>query len=201
MSNRKRQCIPEGIKKIIAGNQRYKCANNPNVTLEGLENYKCPMWKTDGTFDAAGYEIDHIIEVSVGGSNNIDNLQALCNSCHAAKTRKFVSGNSLWNFNNQRIRENDCTDFIAKRDINIKVNIKNYNKYDRSKYISDPEEFFKDNFIVTDNDQDVIDFNIIENLYKESYPGRINFKEIQQMAKVLNLKVKGCCIIGIKRNA
>ena len=34
-------------------------------------------------------EVDHIIEVAVGGSNTIDNVQPLCKPCHMAKTAAF----------------------------------------------------------------------------------------------------------------
>ena len=33
-------------------------------------------------------EIDHIVPVSEGGTNAMDNLQAMCETCHAAKTRQ-----------------------------------------------------------------------------------------------------------------
>lgn len=32
-------------------------------------------------------QVDHIIELEDGGTNDDDNLQLLCNDCHAAKTR------------------------------------------------------------------------------------------------------------------
>lgn len=126
MNKHKRQYIPEGIKKIVAGNQRYKCANNPTITLEGLENYKCPMWLTDGSFDAAGYEIDHIVEVSIGGYNDISNLQALCPSCHSVKTKHFISANSSWNLANDNEIINDdfddmnCTKSIIQKSVKEK---------------------------------------------------------------------------------
>ena len=34
----------------------------------------------------ATYEIDHIVELQHGGTNNIDNLVALCRNCHGKKT-------------------------------------------------------------------------------------------------------------------
>jgi 5-methylcytosine-specific restriction endonuclease McrA len=33
------------------------------------------------------FEIDHILPISKGGNNELDNLQALCRSCHISKTR------------------------------------------------------------------------------------------------------------------
>ncbi len=36
-------------------------------------------------------EMDHIIELDNGGSNDLDNLQPLCRSCHKAKTSRYNS--------------------------------------------------------------------------------------------------------------
>lgn len=36
-----------------------------------------------------GLEVDHVIELAVGGDNTIDNLQVLCKACHKAKTIAF----------------------------------------------------------------------------------------------------------------
>jgi len=89
----KRINLKEGAKKLVAGDQ-YKCANKPESNIIGLENYDCPLWKdpdNPGSFDKSSYNIDHIIEYAIGGTNDIDNLQALCISCHAVKTKVFVS--------------------------------------------------------------------------------------------------------------
>lgn len=75
MSKRK---VSESVKKQVAGRQRYKCATIPN--------YNCPL--KNEPFDEAGYDIDHIIELRNGGSNDISNLQALCPACHRVKTTR-----------------------------------------------------------------------------------------------------------------
>ena len=66
------------MKKQIAGKQRYKCATIPN--------YVCPL--KNEPFDEAGYDIDHIIELRHGGTNDMSNLQALCPACHRVKTSR-----------------------------------------------------------------------------------------------------------------
>lgn len=89
--------ISEAIKKRVAGEQYYKCANmpsnDPNLNMRYLENYRCPLWCNpgiyQGSFDESGYEIDHILEFSLGGSNDMKNLQALCKNCHSVKTKRF----------------------------------------------------------------------------------------------------------------
>lgn len=77
--------VSESQKKIIAGRQHYKCTNNIN-------NYECPLYFNgrDGSFDEAGYEIDHINELSISFNNDISNLQALCIMCHRVKTKRFL---------------------------------------------------------------------------------------------------------------
>jgi 5-methylcytosine-specific restriction endonuclease McrA len=59
--------VSEQLKKIVASKQKWGCKKCNNI----LE---------------ATYEIDHIIALEDGGSNNIDNLQALCRNCHGKKT-------------------------------------------------------------------------------------------------------------------
>jgi len=87
----KRECISEARKKLIAGKQYYKCANNPKSNIPYLKNYKCVMWIAySGNFDESGYEIDHIVEYSVSKDNSDDNLHALCISCHKVKTKRFL---------------------------------------------------------------------------------------------------------------
>ena len=82
-------------KRMVAGRQSYKCANNLKATLKGLETYKCPLWQRNvndnqGSFDQSGFELDHINELSTSGDNSLDNFQALCKSCHSVKTKRFM---------------------------------------------------------------------------------------------------------------
>ena len=93
MSGFKRK-VTESQKKNIAGKQFGKCANNNSSTLKGLETYDCPLWEKEnnkGSFDASGYDIDHINEHCLTGDDSDENLQALCLSCHRVKTKKFNS--------------------------------------------------------------------------------------------------------------
>jgi 5-methylcytosine-specific restriction endonuclease McrA len=52
--------------------------------LESL-HYKCQMCGTDERIT-----IDHIIPLSKGGTNHIDNLQPLCHSCNSSKNNKLM---------------------------------------------------------------------------------------------------------------
>ncbi len=79
-----KRTLTDSQKKTIAGKQHYKCAT--------ITNYECPLWNAnrDGSFDESGYEIDHITEFSLTQDDNVDNLQALCLSCHRVKTKRFT---------------------------------------------------------------------------------------------------------------
>lgn len=74
--------VSNGIKKQVAGRQRFLCAAT-------IKDYTCPL--NGLPFDEAGYEIDHIVPLSEGGSNEITNLQALCLMCHRVKSNRAAS--------------------------------------------------------------------------------------------------------------
>jgi 5-methylcytosine-specific restriction endonuclease McrA len=75
---------------------RIQCANSPMIPAIGCRDYICPLWKcNNGYFDESGKQIDHIIEVARGGTNDISNLQVICPCCHAVKTKRCAHQN--WN--------------------------------------------------------------------------------------------------------
>ena len=78
---------------------RKYCANSPSNPAPGCKGYMCPLWDSPrfGQFDESGIQIDHIIEVCNGGTNDITNLQTLCPCCHAVKTRRC--SRQSWDFN------------------------------------------------------------------------------------------------------
>ena len=59
------------VKKTVAASQEWKCKHCSNILDQ------C-------------YEIDHIICVKDGGTNDESNLQALCPNCHRKKTGKDI---------------------------------------------------------------------------------------------------------------
>ena len=85
----------EAQKRMVAGRQSFKCANKSGITLKSSDIYRCPLWRRPesddrGSFDQAGYELDHIEELVTSGNNALDNYQALCRGCHSVKTKNFL---------------------------------------------------------------------------------------------------------------
>ena len=65
--NKHKRNVSESKKKFIASNQKWKCAHCQQLF--------------DNTF-----EVDHIVALYKGGSNELNNLEALCRNCHGKKT-------------------------------------------------------------------------------------------------------------------
>ncbi len=64
-----KRSVSEAKKKYVAGSQGWRCAK----CKEQLKPW---------------FEVDHIIRLEYGGSNDINNLEALCRDCHGEKTAK-----------------------------------------------------------------------------------------------------------------
>ena len=62
-----KRSVSETKKKFVASRQSWKC---------GECNDQLNAW----------FEVDHVMKLEYGGSNNIDNLEALCRDCHGKKT-------------------------------------------------------------------------------------------------------------------
>ena len=62
-----KRSVSESRKKYVAANQNWKC-NHCSHTLD------------------ASFEVDHIIELQHGGTNEVENLVALCRNCHGKKS-------------------------------------------------------------------------------------------------------------------
>ena len=65
--NSTKRSVSETKKKYIAAEQGWKC----NSCGEQLNHT---------------FQVDHKIDLQFGGTNNVENLAALCNNCHAIKT-------------------------------------------------------------------------------------------------------------------
>ena len=51
--------------------------------VASLQNWKCAHCQGQLT---AWFEVDHVQRLEYGGSNDVDNLEALCRECHGKKT-------------------------------------------------------------------------------------------------------------------
>ena len=72
MKHHKRKTFSDVTKRIIAHNQQYKCVGSVCAGHQLLPQ----TW-----------EVDHIVPLHLGGSNQMSNLQLLCPNCHALKTQ------------------------------------------------------------------------------------------------------------------
>jgi 5-methylcytosine-specific restriction endonuclease McrA len=66
-TTRVKRGVTESTKKIVASRQKWTCAHCHTLL--------------DFTF-----EVDHVLALYRGGSNDLDNLEALCPNCHRRKT-------------------------------------------------------------------------------------------------------------------
>ena len=87
----KRKNIPNKTIINTVIKQGNKCANRPGSNIRNIGNFECPRWKFyNGLFNEdSGFEVDHILEISVGGNNDEKNIQILCLDCHRVKTKNF----------------------------------------------------------------------------------------------------------------
>lgn len=69
VSGTNKRSVSEAKKKYVASKQAWRCGH-------------C------GTLLDATYEVDHKVALMHGGTNEVDNLEALCPNCHRKKTTK-----------------------------------------------------------------------------------------------------------------
>lgn len=50
--------------------------------------YRCAQCGAEPVTGRGGLELDHVVPVAEGGTDGFDNLQWLCASCHAEKSRR-----------------------------------------------------------------------------------------------------------------
>ena len=65
--NSTKRSVSETKKKWVASQQNWACAHCKN---------KLPAW----------FEVDHKLRLEYGGTNEVNNLEALCRDCHGEKT-------------------------------------------------------------------------------------------------------------------
>ena len=86
---------PNAVPKIKKG-QNIELKNIRNISLNTRieiferDNYTCQICGRNTKEDDVKLEIDHIIPVSKGGSDDRDNLQTLCFECNRGKSDKIL---------------------------------------------------------------------------------------------------------------
>ena len=70
-------------KPSVSTNQKRNVTNLQKKVVASKQQWKCGKCNT--ILDAS-YEVDHIIPLYKGGSNETSNLMALCRNCHGKKT-------------------------------------------------------------------------------------------------------------------
>ena len=76
---------PQQRKILSSGNKSTKrsVSETKKKYVAASQNWHCKHCKKQLP---AGFEVDHVTKLEYGGSNNIDNLEALCRDCHGKKT-------------------------------------------------------------------------------------------------------------------
>lgn len=75
LESRLRNSGKQGTKRSVSETKKKYVAANQNWTCQHCQT-QLPAW----------FEVDHITRLEHGGSNNVDNLVALCRDCHGKKT-------------------------------------------------------------------------------------------------------------------
>ena len=78
-SSTREQPEPHGLKKAT----KRSVSETKKKYVASSQNWKCGDCQEQLS---AWYEVDHKIRLEYGGSNNLDNLVALCRECHGRKT-------------------------------------------------------------------------------------------------------------------
>lgn len=80
--------ISKEIERIeIAKTYRYKRRRGFTQKIKDKIKHR-DFYRCNKCLSIENLEVDHIIPLIKGGSNDIDNLQTLCRSCHCIKTKK-----------------------------------------------------------------------------------------------------------------
>ena len=76
------QINPTMIRKMQPSTKR-SVSETKKKFVASKQNWKCKMCSQQLTHT---FQVDHVIDLQFGGTNDVSNLAALCNNCHANKT-------------------------------------------------------------------------------------------------------------------
>lgn len=89
-NKRKREDQGIIVKDIFKKTKRGALTTDERLDLVREQNYKCNLCLNP--FGSSSFEVDHIIPLEQGGTNDMVNLQGLCNNCHIFKTSVLDRG-------------------------------------------------------------------------------------------------------------
>ena len=69
---------------VIKIPRRKKINQNKRIKIAASQRWRCNH--CDMLFNEGGWDINHKLRVALGGSNDIENLEALCKNCHGVVT-------------------------------------------------------------------------------------------------------------------
>ena len=65
---------------------RYSFSEMERSAIASSQSYNCNICEIELN-DNREFDVDHIIPIANGGKNTVDNLQAICKTCHSEKTK------------------------------------------------------------------------------------------------------------------
>ena len=103
-------------KIILKTEQRIRFTKEQRNEIKQQQNNKCNICKTE----LEKFHIDHILPLASGGSNDAENLQGICISCHNDKTKKereitnYVNDDPLRSSYNSKIRQLMNSEYVKR---------------------------------------------------------------------------------------
>ena len=74
------QITPQQRRMLNSGRMTKRSVSETKKNIASQQDWKCKHCKCKLP---AWFEVDHVTRLEYGGSNNVDNLVALCRNCHA----------------------------------------------------------------------------------------------------------------------
>ena len=155
------------------------------------DGYRCR--ECGASKDETSLEIDHILPVAKGGTNDIDNLQTLCRECNGMKhTDEWVGGETDYETVKQRL------DLLKNQIIDIKVKLEHStNEDDKIEYEYQLMKLEEKLPIVE------LEFNNQQQLYNEkqklSETKKKKKKSIEKSFKKLYVKLDDCDLESLSK--
>ena len=143
-NKRKREDQGILVREIFKKTKRDTLSNEERHDLIRNQNYKCNLCLTP--FGSSFFEIDHIIPLEQGGSNDMVNLQGLCSGCHIFKTSVLDRG-VIARLLQAKLQNKDIS--VSRTDILRECQIFYFNKNKNSKPFQEEEML---NFCITTAD-------------------------------------------------